>query len=291
MTQGRSRDAQFVAPREEGYALVAAVASILFFATVALGVMSLTQRAIVTGSAEVDAARASAAADAGVAMAIRMLLTDGPAGAVLIDGSSQTMTFDGAALAITISDERGKVPLNLLDEEQLTLLLEYIGLDGELLAIARDSFLDWIDDDDVVRPNGAEIDYYRERGLRPRNGGFLTLGEIRRVRGFSAASAEKIAAFASADFGNGSFDTRSASPAAIKIMYPDGSAAIAEIVRAREARGQVTALTFTDRASRVGRPISIGVVARYPSGGVAAASCVIELTGAARRPYVVRHCS
>lgn len=291
MTLGRSADALSVAPREQGYALVAAVASIVFFATVALGVMSLTQRAIITGSAEVDAARASAAADAGVAIAIRNLLEESPAGAVPIDGSSQTVAFDGASLAITISDERGKVPLNLLDEAQLTLLLEYIGLEGEPLAVARDSFLDWIDDDDVVRPNGAEIDYYRERGLRPRNGGFLTLGELGRVRGFSAVSAAKIATFASADFGNGSFDTRSASPAAIKIMYPPGDAAIAEIVRTREARGQVTALSFTDRTSRVGRPISIGVVARFPSGAVAARTCVVELTGAVRRPYVVRHCA
>ena len=287
----RAPAAVSVTPREQGYALVAAVASIIFFATVALGVMSLTQRAIITGSAEVEAARASAAADAGLAIAIRSLLADNVGGAVPIDGSSRTMAFDGAALVITISDERGKVPLNLLDEEQLTLLLRYIGLDGEPLAVARDSFLDWIDDDDVVRANCAEIDYYRARGLRPRNGGFLTLGEIGRVRGFSAANVAKIATFASADFGNGSFDTRSASPAAIKIMYPAGDAAIAEIVRAREARGQVTALSFTDRSSRAGRPISIGVVARYPSGGVAARNCVIELTGAARRPYVVRHCA
>lgn len=280
-----------VAPREAGYALVAAVASIGFFATIALGVMSLTQRAIITGSAEVEAARASAAADAGVAIAIRNLLTTSAAGAAPIDGSSRTIAFDGATLVITMSDERGKVPLNLLDEQQLTLMLESIGLEGEALAIARDSYLDWIDEDDVVRPEGAESDYYREKGLRPRNGGFLTIGEIGRVRGFNAARVERIAAFASADFGNGSFDTRSASPAAIKIMYPDGEAAIAEIVRARETRGQVTALSFSDRSNRVGRPISIRVVARHPSGGIAARHCVVELTGAQRRPYVIRYCA
>lgn len=280
-----------VVPKSEaGYALVAAVAAILFFAIVALGVLALTQRAVVAGSAEVEAARASAAADAGMALALQGLLSAAPGDGFPIGDRHNPSRFDGADLDIVITDERGKVPVNLLDEKQLTALLEIVGLNGEPLAIARDSFLDWIDDDDAARADGAEVDYYRLKGLRPRNAGLLTLGELARIRGFTPTIAEKIRTVATTDFGNGGFDARFASPTAIRIMYPDGDAAVAEIVRARESQGQTTAFSFGDRPSLVGRPVTITVKATYASGTVAERSCVVELTGAARRPYVIRHC-
>jgi general secretion pathway protein K len=275
---------------ETGYALVAAVGAILFFAVIALGVLSLTERVIVTGSAEVDAARASAAADAGIALALRDLLTTESVTAVRIDGSSRRLRFDGAQLDVAITDERGQVPLNLLDETQITALLEFAGLAGEPLLIARDSYLDWIDDDDEPRPNGAESNYYRLKGIRPRNSGFVTIGELGRVRGINPAIVQKISAIATTDFGNGSFNPATASPAAIAIMYPGNQQAVTEIVRTREAEGQVTALGFVDRASRISRPLTIAVKASSPSGAVATRTCVVELTGAEGRPYVIRHC-
>lgn len=278
-------------PGDAGYALVAAVAAILFFAVVALGVLTLTQRVIVTGSAEVEAAHASAAADAGMALALRGLLADGPESNFPIDGTPRRFRFEDARLDVVVTDERGKVPLSNLEEDQLALLLEFAGLSGEPLMIARDSYLDWIDDDDEARPNGAEAGYYRAQGLRPRNSTVLTLGELGRVRGFSPTIVQKIAAIATVDAGNGSFDFRSASPAAIRIMYPAGDAAVTEIVRTRETDGQVTALGFVDRANRIARPMTISVTASYPSGAASVRRCVVELTGAERRPYVIRYCT
>jgi general secretion pathway protein K len=284
------RATKAVEPGEAGYALVAAVAAILFFAVIALGILSLTQRVLVTGTAEVEAARASAAADAGIALALRGLAANGPENAFPIDGTLRRMRFETAELEIAVTDERGKVPLNLVDEEQLTALLEFAGLSGDPLMIARDSYLDWIDDDDEPRPDGAELDYYRPQGIHPRNAGFVTLGELGRVRGFTSAIVRKIASVATTDFGNSSFDVRSASPAAIRIMYPGGDAAVDEIVRSRETQGQVTALGFVDRRNRLARPLTISVRASSPSGAVSIRSCIVELTGAERRPYVIRHC-
>ncbi len=276
---------------EAGYALVAAVAAILFFAVIALGILSLTQRVLVTGTAEVEAARASAAAEAGIAFALRGLLANGAEGGFPIDGTPRRLRFDAAELEIAVTDERGKVPLNLLDEEQLTSLLEFAGLSGEPLMIARDSYLDWIDDDEEPRPDGAELDYYRPLGIHPRNAGFVTVSELGRVRGFTADIVRRIAGIATTDFGNASFDVRSASPAAIRIMYPGGDAAVDEIIRSRETQGQVTALGFVDRGSRTARPITIAVKASYPSGAMSTRTCVVELTGSERRPYVIRHCA
>ncbi|MFM9976612.1 MAG: general secretion pathway protein GspK [Sphingomonadaceae bacterium] len=275
---------------EDGYTLIAAVASILFFAVIALGVLALTQRTQVAAEADIAAARASAAADAGVALGIRSLLMTDVSGASAIDGRPRRVSFDGATLAIQITDERGKVPLNLLDDQQLTALLEFSGLSGDPLAIARDSFLDWIDDDDEPRANGAEYDYYQPQGIRPRNSGLLTLGELGRVRGFTTPVVTRIAAVATTDFGNGPFDTRFALPQAIRIMYPDGDAAVAEIVRTREAEGQTAAFEGVDSAALIGRPMTILVRASFRSGAAAERRCVVELTGARVRPYVIRHC-
>ncbi|WP_293880048.1 general secretion pathway protein GspK [Sphingomonas sp.] len=283
-------DQGHAASGDNGYALVAAVASILFIGVMALGILALTRRVLVTGGADVDAARVSAAAEAGIALALRGLLSDNPGEAIAADGRHRQIMFDRAKLDISVTDERGKVPLNLVDETQLTSLLEYVGLSGEPLEIARDSFLDWIDDDDEVRANGAEADYYRVRGLRTRNAGFVTLGELARVRGFSPSTVQKIAAVATTDFGNGSFDTHVASAEAIRIMYPKGDAAIDEIISKREAQGQTTAFAFSDRTSWTGRPLTIIATASLASGASAQRRCTIELTGADRRPYVIRHC-
>jgi len=276
--------------REDGYALVAAVAAILLFALVSLAVLSRTQRAVESGRVELDEARAYAAADAGVALAVRALLADGPGNAFPIDGSVRRFRFEGAEIAIVVEDERGKVPLNLLDDSQMTALLESVGLAGDPLLIARDSLLDWIDEDDEVRPSGAERGHYRSLGLEPRNNALLTLGELGRVRGFSPVVVQRIAAVATTDFGFGSFDVRNATPAAIRIMYPQGDAAIDEIVRARAARGQVAALDFADSKARVGRPLTIVATALLPAGAVGRRKCVVELTGAERRPIVLRYC-
>lgn len=275
---------------EAGYALVAAVAAILFFAFVSLGVLTLTQRTVVTGVAEVEAARASAAADAGIALGLRDLLSTSILGGPSVGGRPRLASFEGARLTIITTSERGKVPLNLLDENQLTALLEYVGLRGEPLEIARDSYLDWLDDDDEPRPSGAEMVYYTPKGIRVRNGGFVTIGELGRVRGFTPAIVAKVGAIATTDFGSGTFDLRLASAPAIRIMYPAGDQAVAEIVRTRNAEGQVAAFESVDRAALVGTPVTVAVTAAYPSGAIGRRSCVFELTGAPRRPYVIRHC-
>ena len=279
-----------VAHGQRGYALVAAVAGLIFFATIALGVLAVTQRALVTGSADVEAARVAVAAEAGVVLAIDQLLNPSLAGAWSNDGRLHRADFDGVQLEIAIVDERGKVPLNLLDEKQIEALLEYAGLSGERLTIARDSYLDWIDDDDEPRSDGAEIDYYRKQGIRPRNGALTSLGELGRVRGFSPDVVSRIASIGTVDFGSGSFETRFAKPAAIRIMYVNDSGSVAEIERAREAAGQVTALAFSQDSKLVARPLLVAVTARIATGAMARRACVIELTGTAGRPFVLRHC-
>ena len=100
------------------------------------------------------------------------------------DGQPDTMRYG-------ITPEASKMNINGATEEELTALVEPIlydlGLENapELVAC----MLDWLDEDDEERPNGAESTYYNtlEPGYYAKNGPVDTLEELLLVKGFSAA--------------------------------------------------------------------------------------------------------
>lgn len=273
---------------EEGYALVAAVASIALFAAMALSVISVARTGIADAGAEQSQLQANAAVDAGVAMALSRLLSDDPAERWSIDGHQYRFAFGEAQIRVQVQDERGKVPLSELTEPVATRLLEAVGLSGDHLLIARDSLLDWTDDDRDARPFGAEAPYYQAAGIVPPNGSLASIGELRIIRGFDAETVERIGQVATTYALPGYFDVRHASPAAIAIMEgSEGKAAIASIARAREAQGQRTAIAFTDAVSLVGRPLTVSVSATLPEGVGATRRIVVQLTGIEAAPYAI----
>lgn len=273
---------------EEGYALVAAVASIAVFATMALTVLTATRMGLEDVAAEQAQMRAVAAADAGIAFGLSRLLAEDVTQRWTADGQVRAMRFADASLRIAVRDERGKVPLALLDEAQATKLLEQAGLDGERLLIARDSLLDWIDDDDMKRPFGAEQPWYRSAGLSPAGGRLASVDELAIVRGLDAATVARIRPYVTTWTPRSGFDALYADPRALAVMDEGGEDGVAAIERSRELAGQRTALAFASTDLLVDRPISIEAVATLPGGGRATRTLVVELTGIADRPYVVR---
>jgi len=61
---------------------------------------------------------------------------------------------------------------------------EDLGIPQKHVDIMVDSLLDWIDQDNEHRINGAEKDFYMKKGYFPRNGPLKTLDEIVLIRGF-----------------------------------------------------------------------------------------------------------
>ncbi len=74
------------------------------------------------------------------------------------------------------------------DENLLRRILKYSGLSKKEVAIASDSFEDWIDHDNLKHINGAEKYYYQfEKGYKysPRNNqNFQGINELKLIRGF-----------------------------------------------------------------------------------------------------------
>lgn len=272
---------------EHGYALIAAVACIAVFAAMALAIVTATRISIAGGGGEFAAARAQLAAEGAVESTLHALALGDDATVGLLSGGQLGLDIDGARVVVRLTDERGKIPLNRLEDDKLERMLAGAGLDGTQLSIARDSLLDWLDEDDLARPDGAEEPYYASRGLAPRNGAIVTIDELGAVRGFTPQVVARLRPYISADVDSIQFDSRYASPEAIAVMDTGGTGSPLAIERQREAAGQRTALQFIDKATLIGRAITISADATTPDGGRAHRETVVVLTGTTVHPWII----
>lgn len=273
---------------ERGYAMLAVVASIGVMAAVAAGAASSTAARLETLEAETARARLMAAADAGVEIALANLTRPGIATRWSIDGRTYTERWGDVPVDIRIEDEAGKIMLNRIDGENMSWLLSALNLPQDQIEILRDSFDDWIDQDDEPRASGAESEYYLPRGYAARNGPPTSVEELGDIRGFTPALVERITRIATVEVNGTAFDKRYADPLAIQVMT-DGDAASPDVIeRQREVAGQRPALAISDPADWRGRVVTIIAVAREAGGAEARRRVVAELTGKARQPYRLR---
>ncbi|MBU7579568.1 MAG: general secretion pathway protein GspK [Porphyrobacter sp.] len=265
-----------------------AVASLAVLALLALTMIEAMRGSTRSARAELDRARLTAAADAGVALAVQGLAQASPSRRWRPDGQIREVSFEGAQLEIRIEDERGKVSLNAINSQEVEALFAAFGLQGAELEEARDAFLDWRDQDELPRPRGRERADYRADGVRPRDGPLRSNGELAAIPAIGPDLAARMDPFVSVYTPDRlPFDPTFASPLAKRVMaeteFEDRVDGVA-----------VTAGGLTEELSgRVddgvtGRPLRVRVTARSGDGAAARRDVVIELTGNPARPYVVR---
>lgn len=92
---------------------------------------------------------------------------------------------EDASYEARIASEGGKIDINLVAEETLKEILRKGGLSPEEAESVGDSILDWRDEDDVPRANGAESPFYAAlpRPVKPRNGRLAAVDELLAVKG------------------------------------------------------------------------------------------------------------
>ncbi len=83
-----------------------------------------------------------------------------------------------------LSSEKERLDLNQADEEALFSLFLEKGISERRARIMAESLLDWRDEDDFHRLDGAEKDFYLPLGYEPRNGPLKDLSEAVLIRGF-----------------------------------------------------------------------------------------------------------
>ncbi len=96
--------------------------------------------------------------------------------------------FGQGSFEVRLDNESGKVDLNAANPAMLRMLLNHFELEEQEKDVIVDSILDWRDEDDLHRLNGAEDDYYL--GLpKPypcKDGDFDAVEELLLVRGVTA---------------------------------------------------------------------------------------------------------
>jgi general secretion pathway protein K len=264
------------------------VASLAVLALLALTMIEATRGSTRSARAELDRARLSAAADAGIVLAVQGLAQTNPARRWLPDGRVRRVEFAGATLELRIEDEVAKVPLNLINEEQADALFAEFGLQGAELEAARDALLDWRDGDTDPRPRGRERDRYAEDAIKPRDGPFRTNGELAAIPAIGPELAARMDPFVTV-FATGAprFAEDRASPLARRVMTERVIEENFGGVAVRE--GGLDPQDFGRRDDGVrGRPLRIIVRAFTADGAAARRNVVVELTGNPTRPYVIR---
>ena len=103
----------------------------------------------------------------------------------VFDEDCSENTLGEGSYRVCLIDEAGRINLNRADEETLRRIFSNLEIEEPRSSTLVDSILDWRDEDDLHRLNGAESDYYLS--LSPsytaKNGPFDSVEELLWVRG------------------------------------------------------------------------------------------------------------
>ena len=172
---------------QSGIALVM-VLWILLLVTISSGAYTLMARMdVLEAHTVLWTTRARLAAEAGLNLAVLSLRDPDEQTRWIPDGRPYELQFQDAVLEIRVTDERGKVDINGVQEDALLELFINNGLDENLAMNLAAAVKDWNDVDELERPNGAELDTYLAAGLGvgPGNHKFVMVEELLQVLGVS----------------------------------------------------------------------------------------------------------
>ncbi|MEQ1651641.1 MAG: hypothetical protein ABL897_04055 [Hyphomicrobium sp.] len=177
--------------KDKGFALIAVIWIGVLLALIAAAFSSAVRSRIRSTAGETETVRAEALADAGIRIALleRLNVTFADSGAPRFpaDGSTVMCAIGtDATLAVQVEDEDGKVNLNTLNADLLLALFAGLGATRSEARSYTDAIMDFRDEDDERRPDGAEsADYARAAGAAPtaKNALFVSVDELDQVLG------------------------------------------------------------------------------------------------------------
>jgi general secretion pathway protein K len=278
-----------IARRERGYATIAAIVGVVAFGFIAFELLAQNRGVLAEVRGEAENAKLIAAADAGLYMAIAGLATSDVTQRWGIDGRGRVVQFLDTTLTITVEDERGKIPLNGIIEEEVRDMFVDLGVTGTRLDTLTDSYEDWQDTDNSARPAGAEAAAYAPMGYKPRNAGFRTLGELRMLKGMDDALYQQVAPAATVFFGeSGGFSESTSQPLALEVLGETTANSREVIERVKELAGQAPVPQTLAKASLLARTLTVRIEARKGTTYLKR-TAIIELIGNNGPGYWIRY--
>jgi len=268
--------------------MLAAILGIAAFSFVSFEVIAENRGAISEVQAENERAKLRNACDAGLYLAVAGLASKDKKQQWLIDGTKRNFNFDDVSLTITVEDERGKIPLNGVNEDQVRALFQAAGASGSHLSTLVDSFEDWIDPDNERRQSGAEAPQYATAGYKPRNGSFHTVAELRMLNGMDDALYAQVAPALTVFFGeSGGFSDSTSQILALEALSEVGPGSPEVIRRQQELAGLRPAADVASPPFLPGRTLTVRVEAKR-AGAQMTRSGILELTGNSSDPVWFR---
>lgn len=178
-------------PRQRGSSLVAVIWLIAILAMASIAAIRVVSFDVDLATSQIHGFRARQLAEMGIAVAANPAVkrTD----PLLKQGSEES----GEGFEARIISEGEKFNINAIvlrqDEQLLKSIFVDWGLELEEAQMMVDGLIDWVDPNDEVGLNGAEVDWYLKEGRlnQPFNRPFYTLEEVRLVRGMDYVEALK----------------------------------------------------------------------------------------------------
>jgi len=129
--------------------------------------------------------KARLAAEAGMNIAVLSLRDPDEESRLIPDGRPFIVQYRDAQVEVMVTDERGKLNINKASELEWLQLFLANGLEEDEAEMLAGAALDWVDSDELTRPNGAELPEYESAGFQvgPGNRSFVMVEELLQVIG------------------------------------------------------------------------------------------------------------
>lgn len=180
--------------QQKGIALVLVLWVALLMSVIAGGFALSARTESVQSRILFNQLQAEFLAEAGLNRAVFELRNPDPETRWIADGRSYEFTLDEAKINVQITDESGKIDLNLANEELLVGLFASVGVEFDEALALSDKIQDWRDPDEETRLAGAEDADYFSAGYThgAKDAPFDTVPEILQVMGMSYELYRKI---------------------------------------------------------------------------------------------------
>ena len=187
---------------QRGAALIIALLVTAAMTAIIVEIISTVHGHVDRTSAFIEGQKAAVAAEGGVELARKYLETLGK-DYTYLDKGSFAAPIDGVVLEVSVEDESGKLQINSVvfpnGEVNEAAYSSYKALlsTASLESSASEALADWLDMDDIARPNGAEGRFYAalREPYGPKNGKLDTIGELALVKGYGAAASVQLARY------------------------------------------------------------------------------------------------
>jgi general secretion pathway protein K len=261
---------------DEGSVLVLALWAVTAAALGAAAIIAIGQVQQKLARNDAEALRQELALQSGIQVVLYGLVSR-PADWT-VDGRSRSLTIGSERIGVVVTDEAGKIDINVASEDLLLGLLGPVKAGNQQKQIISAAIQDWRDRDDERRLLGSEKADYASGGYKyePRNRPFANPAELQRVAGMTPDLYRQLGSALTVYSQRAGVDGRVAAPDVLRRLPGMEDASAIGVVQVRDAGSDASGAT-----THIGRTIAIR--ATLPGRpGMMEWNAVVRLVGARR---------